>query len=544
MKEITRIHIAKQAYDIELLAKKELEKYMKKLETYADDEEILADIEIRITELLAEAGVASGGVITDKEVKSLQKTLGEPEEFASDEIKTTARETNDRPKKRLYRDEDNAVGGGVLSGIAKYLGINPLWTRLVFVALLIVSFGTMAVVYLVLWIALPPARTATEKLELEGKEVTLASIREISERVDKSPKNNSQTILREVTLAIAGLASSGLALGALALTVGGVVIGLFATGANEYSALLSSYGQPTVWLVLSLLVISGLLLTALGVLLAYASFARKFTKKMAIATVAIIVSGLLTFGSGVGIAMSVIYQERTAIQNSIVEKKVDLPADFANIKSLKASAYSASGFHNSREMTIRYVVDSGTPRYIFRGTDDIRPDIRVENGEARVTFKNSAKQNRAFWLGEWPSLTIYGPALEYLNVEQGNFEYTADSQSGQEQLRIKSLDTTLINLFGTYKKLEVSSAGYVDIESGIVYDLSVNVEEMGAVHAGMVRSLAITYGEACRRPVDYTDPNVSVVGVSSGVMTLNGREVSATTQSTPCMKAIIGDFAG
>ena len=147
MKEITRIHIAKQAYDIELLAKKELEKYMKKLETYADDEEILADIEIRITELLAEAGVASGGVITDKEVKSLQKTLGEPEEFASDEIKTTARETNDRPKKRLYRDEDNAVGGGVLSGIAKYLGINPLWTRLVFVALLIVSFGTMAVVY-------------------------------------------------------------------------------------------------------------------------------------------------------------------------------------------------------------------------------------------------------------------------------------------------------------------------------------------------------------------------------------------------------------
>lgn len=49
MKEITRIHIAKQAYDIETTAKKDFEKYMKKLELYAGDPEILADIEIRIT---------------------------------------------------------------------------------------------------------------------------------------------------------------------------------------------------------------------------------------------------------------------------------------------------------------------------------------------------------------------------------------------------------------------------------------------------------------------------------------------------------------
>ena len=82
MKEITRVHIAKQPYDIEVEAKKELEKYMKKLELYAGDEEILADIEIRITELLAEAGVEKGGVITSAEVASVRERLGEPEEFA------------------------------------------------------------------------------------------------------------------------------------------------------------------------------------------------------------------------------------------------------------------------------------------------------------------------------------------------------------------------------------------------------------------------------------------------------------------------------
>ena len=543
MKEITRIHIAKQAYEIELSAKKNLEKYMKKLEAYAGDEDILKDIEIRITELLADMGVVRGGVISDSEVMELQKTLGEPEEFASDDIKkVNIDEPAKRTGRRLYRDVDEAILGGVLSGIGKYLGISALGARLVFIVLLLVSFGTVLVVYFVLWAVLPPAKTAAEKLELEGREVTLVSIREVSERTDKLPKNSSRELLGRVVSVIAGLTSSGLALGALALTVGGVVIGLFATSTNEYSALLSSYGQPIVWLVLSLLTISGLLLTALGVLLAYASFARKFTKKIAIATIAIIISGLLTFGSGVGVAMSVVYRERTSIQSSIVEKKVDLPADFANIKSLKASAYSLSGFYDSREMSIQYIVDPGQPRYVLRGTDDTRPDIRVENGVAKISFKNSAKQNRAFLLRgfEIPSLTIYGPALEDLNVEQGVFGYTAEHQSEQESLRIKSLNATWINLFGNYKKLEVSGAGSVDIGSGVVYDLSVNSEEMGAVNAGVVRNLTATYRDACQS-MDYSEPNITVAGVSSGVMNLNGQEISAVTQSMPCMKVVVGN---
>lgn len=543
MKEITRIHIAKQAYDIELTAKKDLEKYMKKLEAYAGDEDILKDIEIRITELLADMGVVRGGVISDSEVMELQKTLGEPEEFASDDIKkVNIDEPAKRTGRRLYRDVDEAILGGVLSGIGKYLGISALGARLVFIVLLLVSFGTVLVVYFVLWAVLPPAKTAAEKLELEGREVTLVSIREVSERTDKLPKNSSRELLGRVVSVIAGLTSSGLALGALALTVGGVVIGLFATSTNEYSALLSSYGQPIVWLVLSLLTISGLLLTALGVLLAYASFARKFTKKIAIATIAIIISGLLTFGSGVGVAMSVVYREKTAIQSSIVEKKVDLPADFANVKSLKASAYSLSGFYDSREMSIQYIVDPGRPRYVLRGTDDTRPDIRIENGAAKISFKNSAKQNRAFLLRgfEIPSLTIYGPALEDLNVEQGVFGYTAEHQSEQESLRIKSLNATWINLFGNYKKLEVSGAGSVDIGSGVVYDLSVNSEEMGAVNAGVVRNLTATYRDACQS-MDYSEPNITVAGVSSGVMNLNGQEISAVTQSMPCMKVVVGN---
>ena len=538
MKEITRIHIAKQAYEIELSAKKDLEKYMSKLEVYAGDPEILADIEIRITELLSEQGVTSGGVITDSEVESLRKTLGEPEEFASDEVVLVEAEaSSNRANKRLYRDIDGAVLGGVLSGIAKYMGTNPLWTRLIFVVLLLVSFGTVLVVYFVLWVALPPARTAAEKLELEGREPTLAAIREMSERTEKLPQRSSAA--GRILLVVAGIAAVGLAIGALALTIFGGGAALIAV--NKMVAV-HSHIAPVAWTVLCLLVLSGLLLAALGVLLAYAAFAHKFTKKMAIATVVIITSGLLTFGSGVGIAMSIVYRERAQLQSSIVEKKVDLPAEFANVKSLKASSYSLGNFYYSQEMTIRYIVDSGTPRYILRGTDDIRPDITVEDGSAKVTFKNSAKQNRASWLGgfEVPSLIIYGPALDDLTVEQGNFEYVSESQTGQNSLKISSLGATAISLSGIYERLEVSGAGDVDAGPGTVYDLVVNAKEFGTVRAGTVRNLAVTYGEACQRTY-HTGSNVSVMGISSGVMTLNGREVGATAQELPCVKISVGD---
>ena len=75
MKEITRIHIAKTSYDIEIGAKKELEKYITKLELYADDPNLLEDIEIRLTEILSDRGVEKDGVITAEDVDAIRTQL-------------------------------------------------------------------------------------------------------------------------------------------------------------------------------------------------------------------------------------------------------------------------------------------------------------------------------------------------------------------------------------------------------------------------------------------------------------------------------------
>lgn len=127
MKEITRIHIAKTAYDIELAAKKELETYMTALERYAEGQSILDDIEIRITELLQENGTTKDDVITASDVASVRERLGEPHNFAEDsDVAALPAETNAKPRRRLYRNQDQAVLGGVLAGIATYFGVNPL----------------------------------------------------------------------------------------------------------------------------------------------------------------------------------------------------------------------------------------------------------------------------------------------------------------------------------------------------------------------------------------------------------------------------------
>ena len=64
MNEITRIHLAKVPYEIEIDAKKVLQKYLDELKKYSADEDIFSDVEIRITEILSENKIINGGIIT------------------------------------------------------------------------------------------------------------------------------------------------------------------------------------------------------------------------------------------------------------------------------------------------------------------------------------------------------------------------------------------------------------------------------------------------------------------------------------------------
>jgi phage shock protein PspC (stress-responsive transcriptional regulator) len=105
------------------------------------------------------------------------------------------RALNANVKRRLFRNPDSKILGGVCSGLSSYFNIATWIPRLIFLSPILLGFlnklfwgpaifftipfgGTLFLAYLILWIVLPIATTASEKLEMRGEKVDLASIRD------------------------------------------------------------------------------------------------------------------------------------------------------------------------------------------------------------------------------------------------------------------------------------------------------------------------------------------------------------------------------
>ena len=169
-------------------------------------DEIMNDIEGRIAELFSEKLTSDKQVISSKNVEDVIAVMGQPEDYkidGDDTTKSNADNTsysNFRINKKLYRDRDQAMIGGVLSGLSYYLGIDKTWLRL---ALLILLFfaGTGFLLYVILWIVIPEATTTAEKLSMRGEPVNLENIekkvREGFESVSEKLKNSGEILKEE-----------------------------------------------------------------------------------------------------------------------------------------------------------------------------------------------------------------------------------------------------------------------------------------------------------------------------------------------------------
>jgi len=174
MKKTINTNLAGFVFYIDEDAYEELQKYLKNIKTYLGNtegrEEIIDDIESRIAELFSEK---QKQVITIIEVSEVIEVMGQPEDYMSeDEIeeKTSYKSSN----KRLYRDPDSTVLGGVCSGIGHYVNIDPIWIRLIFLAM--VWSGVSILFYFILWAIIPKAETTAQKLEMKGKAATFSNI--------------------------------------------------------------------------------------------------------------------------------------------------------------------------------------------------------------------------------------------------------------------------------------------------------------------------------------------------------------------------------
>ena len=181
-------HIDENAYD-------KLDAYLNTIRSYFKDsqgkEEIIADIEARLAEMLQERMTDAKQVISLEDVNHVIGVMGQPEAFLEDdpdtaawtEQKTTGSASGPR---RLFRDPDNRVMAGICSGISHYIGLSdPIWLRLAFVLALFVSFGTALIVYVILYLIIPEATTTAEKLQMRGESVTVSNIeKRVNEEIE------------------------------------------------------------------------------------------------------------------------------------------------------------------------------------------------------------------------------------------------------------------------------------------------------------------------------------------------------------------------
>jgi len=166
-------------------------------------DEILTDIEARVGELIHE-GMGNRTIVMQPDVEAVLEVMGKPEDFGDDPAAsgggTTAsngrstsssgtgtHQSSIRTGKRLFRDEEDSVVGGVCSGLAAYFGVHdPVWVRLLFVLLFFLSFGFWVPAYILLWVLVPPAKSAADRLAMRGEPINVDNIaREIEDSFER-----------------------------------------------------------------------------------------------------------------------------------------------------------------------------------------------------------------------------------------------------------------------------------------------------------------------------------------------------------------------
>lgn len=217
MKKTLTVNLGGTVFQLDEDAYKLLDNYLNDLRFHfrkeEGGEEIVRDMEMRISELFTENLEGGQQVITIDNVEAVIARMGHPEDLedesgadyaaeatASQDCKNeTAGGSSEKIERRLFRNVDDSILGGVLSGIAAYFGWDPTAVRLIYIMLGFLPGGpSVLIIYLILLFIIPPARTATEKLQMRGEPVNMENIgKTVTDGFER--KNNPETAVSSRT---------------------------------------------------------------------------------------------------------------------------------------------------------------------------------------------------------------------------------------------------------------------------------------------------------------------------------------------------------
>lgn len=241
-------HIEEDAYEI-------LRSYMTEVKRHfaysSDSEEIVSDIENRIAEMFVERlEQEKKQVIVVHDVEQVTAQMGRVSDFEL-EGEDAVFMNEQAAEKKLFRDTDDRVIGGVCSGIGHYFDIEPRWIRVIAVLIFLLA-GSGLLIYLILWIAMPKAKTRADKMAMRGEQPNLQNFKKnfdeeieaLHENLKRAHKearpalNNLETFFRDLISHIGAFLSEAFRIfvkliGVFIICISvvallGMIIGLFA----------------------------------------------------------------------------------------------------------------------------------------------------------------------------------------------------------------------------------------------------------------------------------------------------------------------------
>jgi phage shock protein PspC (stress-responsive transcriptional regulator) len=503
MDKITRIHIAKIPYEIGVSAQVELKKYLDDIRRELDAdlvEDIMADIEVRITEILADRNIKRNDVIASEDVDAVKEQLGTPEQFNDQEAKNTNKKRQLSGSRKLLRDTDDAIIGGVAGGLGAYFNLDPVLFRIGFIVL-VLFWGFGILLYLLLWLLVPPAVTNSEKLQMKGEPVTAAALQRYRNSAERTISNLK---IRSVVIVIFKLLRVFFTAGAI-LFVLALLISMGLANAVLYTQplhpLYSAYHLNYVllgllWLLI--MVVIGLVLVAL------LRVWQKRTAPLKIAFIALIGVMVVTL-AGIAVVSPFVanYYKNKYGDNRLAQA---LP-----IQTLGTTPPTTFNLAADNNLDVSYVITNQPPHATYQAFPGmVRPQIRVINTNGTISL--SAQQlNKAApsCLLDWckhlyvpVKVTLYGPAVQKYSVNGGaELDLENINQSNLSIIGQNNANIYVDSSYASTMSLSAESNSYISTSDTTALTANINIQQNSSVNAPTSDTLNATLPGNCYQTV-------------------------------------------
>ena len=200
MNKTVSISLAGFSFIIEEQAYEKLNAYLQALRNSLEKDEadeVMYDIEIRIAEIFRE-NLDKREVVNSDDVEKVIAQIGTPEAIEGQSEENAEQEIpQEKTKKELFRDMKRGKIAGVCAGLAQYFGMDISLMRIIWILVFIFSVGFVSVVaYVILWVVVPEAETASDFLKMQGKPINFDSLKEAGQRVNSFYNENKSEIAK------------------------------------------------------------------------------------------------------------------------------------------------------------------------------------------------------------------------------------------------------------------------------------------------------------------------------------------------------------